>query len=1181
MDNRKKYGDDAVDEILAQLKQQKPQVPNLKNNTDEKTQRSVNDLLSSMGLTGLSAPPEHLLAKVEEVTVRNANEAFDQAAALEITAEELKAAKALHTEESESLFTEEPAPSVLPTPKPAEEYIQKTEPAPVAEPVFVHEPEEEASEEYYQEPPQEAELSAEEPYADEYYYEQDNTPQEDFYDEPAAKTAPPRKSGQTTIMDIRLPAGNETDEPVARVGKAAALDRVEAGKYAKDAELLGWFPSDNELYATKKERKQAEKERKRQEAEAKKEEAARRKEKRRRVKSGEDENETDAWGGEEQDEWQAEAHEPAGRDYPEDDYVDSYGEPEKSSYEEPEFTAEDEYTYNDEESGGQYQTNAFETEEDDYHGGGSDEYEDDTADSTEEDDGRKPWDSAASAQEDPTLGFSILDAEETTTTFASVKQAASAPDNTLGFSSEAGDAADENAAEDADAESPTLGFSVEGGEAEGSEPPTLGFSALEGESAEGGAAGFHDTQNYDIEAGGGGRVPTAIFTQEFDPDGVPIPQDPNGTRSLYLNDMVNDSKFDDFFKESVAVGSLDDERQAVRDEKARKRRKKSRSAIITGEFAKLAGMAEEAEDDELAGEEDFEDYNHLQQAGEIEADISALGKTLVRRTVITAILGILLMWLGSSFHEKLPVPGFLSYILHPVTFSVVYLVLIIASIAINFTTFISGLVGLVGEPTVDTPPALACLAAILQGIVLLVQSVMHVPVSATLFGGLMALMLAFNAFGKRVRANSILRNFRLASAGYDHSAAYVLDNSTELAYNITDGLEEEDPTLLISRPTALVKGFLRQSFSQRATDRTARIVGWSLLAFALLAGGLTYGFFKDAFLAVSAFTGLLCIGSPFSSSLVSAVPASLLQKSTARLGAVVPGWSAIEELGQVNVVMATAKDIFPPSSVYLKGIKTFEKERIDLAILYAASVLVEGCDTLRDIFLGVIQGKSDMLYKVESLTKEPGRGFTAWVENSRIVIGNREMLQKHAITPPPIEIEMKFIPEGYFPVYLAVSGKLFAMFIVGYGADPAVSSTLNGLVKSGVSMLVTSDDMNITGELVERIYGLPPGVVKVLGWRELEMLEPMTAYKPESEGVMTHIGTFTSFIGGMRAAAGCAAAERMSSIIQLASVALATLLCIMLMFMGGQLATLSISIALMYQIGWTMLVSALPFARKY
>ena len=377
-----------------------------------------------------------------------------------------------------------------------------------------------------------------------------------------------------------------------------------------------------------------------------------------------------------------------------------------------------------------------------------------------------------------------------------------------------------------------------------------------------------------------------------------------------------------------------------------------------------------------------------------------------------------------------------------------------------------------------------------------------------------------------------------------------------------------------------MKGFLRQSFSQRWSDRLGRVLGWVLLGASLVVSIVVFIKTKELLPTITSFAAVFCIGAPLSSTLLSAIPSALLQQASSKVGAVIPGWSAIEELGDVNVVMAGARDIFPPSSVRLKGIKTFQKERIDLAILYAASVFIEGCDTLRDIFLAVIEGKSDMLYKVESLVCEPGRGFSAWVNNSRVVIGTREMLQRHDIVPPSMEAELKYVTPGCRPVYLAVSGKLFAMFIVSYTADPEVEDTLEGLIKSGVSLLVTSEDMNVSDELLEQVYGLPHGVVKVLSRRELDMMEPLTEYLPESEGVMAHIGSFTSFIGGMRAAAGCAASEKMSATVQIASVVLACLLCLLLAFSGG-LATLSFTIVLLYQIGWTVLISALPFIRRY
>lgn len=686
-----------------------------------------------------------------------------------------------------------------------------------------------------------------------------------------------------------------------------------------------------------------------------------------------------------------------------------------------------------------------------------------------------------------------------------------------------------------------------------------------------------NTQSYEIEQEGSEyhRVPTAAYTQEFERDDIEATNGQESTKSLYVDEMVDD-RFREFFGETVIVEREDMERAT---KTKGKKEKKKKTALLTGEFSKLATAAQAYPAEEVP-EEDFTDYNRPQDAEAIEGDLVSLKKTLLIRTCITMLLSAALFWMAGALKGALPMPEFISPTVKPIGFGIAYLVVLVAAIVVNFTTVAAGLSGLGSEPSSDSAPALAAVGALLQAVVVLVQLLASGPLETTLFGGVAALLLTVNAFGKRVRAGSILDNFRLASAEFNHSAAYVLDDNQDLSYNITRGLQEDLPTVLVSRPTALVKGFMRQSFSLRWSDRLGRILGWALLGVAVFAGLVSFVQAKEVYLAISSFAAALCIGAPLSSTLLAAVPSALLQKSTAKVGAVVPGWSAIEELGEVNVVMAGARDLFPPSAVKLNGIKTFAKERIDLALIYAASVLIAGCDTLKDIFMGVIQGKSDMLYKVESLTYEPGRGFTAWVKNSRVVIGTREMLQRHDVDPPSIEVEMNSVPVGCMPIYLAVGGKLTAMFIISYRPDEEVAQTLEGLVKSGVSLLVTSQDMNITGNLIERIYQLPAGTVKVLGERELEMLEPMTEYLPESEGVMTHIGSFASFIGGMRAAAGCAAAEHMAGILQIAAVALAGVLCLLLAISGG-LAGLSLLPVVVYQLAWTLMVVVVPFARRY
>ncbi len=922
-----------------------------------------------------------------------------------------------------------------------------------------------------------------------------------------------------------------------RAGKAAALEKVEQDKYVGDEELTSWFGADNELHTSRRDTRRAEKQRKKQQ---KLEGRGRRAEEQPELPAYEDdlpaENLAVAQpedGGQALREALQEIEKPAGL-------------PPRPGRSQPEplLPGEGLSLFEFAQTAGQQ---AAPEEED--------EWVDD------EDDNYVPG--------ERTLAFrAIRGALE-----EKLSEPAPKAEKTQMFKAQAA----------AQAELGKTQAFVAGSEKAAA--PELGATkAFAGQAHK---AEKKDTKQFDIAAEDERRVPTAAYTQEFEKEQLAAETAAaaaaataattgpkgmgQGQKNLYVDEMVDD-KFRAFFGETVIVdqNAADYEQRSRRNKKTRR----SRTALLTGEFAKLTEAAEEE------NQEDFDDYSNPQDAEQVEADLVALRKTLSTRSILSGVAALLLFWLAFGYTGVLPLPEFLAVGASPLMFAMVYLALVVGVIVLNFTTVASGLIGLFGEPTVDTTGAIASVAALLQGVVLLVQLLTDNAADVTLFGTLAALILCFNSLGKKVRSTAILENFRQASGGLEHSAAYVVDGGQEVAYHITKGLEEENPSILISRPTALVKGFLRQSFSMRWSDRMGKILGWVLLGTCLVAEVIAYFATKDIMQAVTCMAAVACIGAPLSATLLSGVPSRLLQQGSGKLGAVVPGWSAIEDLGNVNVVMAGARDIFPAKSLCLKGIKTFEQERIDLAILYAASILVEGCDTLRDIFMGVIQGKQDMLFKVENLMSETGRGFMGFVDNNRVLVGTREMMQMHDIDPPPLEVEMKVTADGSLPLYLAVSGKLFAMFLVGYSPEEGVQGTLDGLVRSGLSVLVTSEDPNVSSELIERVYQLPKGVVKVLGRREMEMLEPLRSYLPESEGVMTHIGTFTSFIGGMRAAAGCAASERMSAIVQAAGVGLACLLCLLLAISGG-LSILSLSIVLLYQLGWAALVSILPFARRY
>lgn len=592
------------------------------------------------------------------------------------------------------------------------------------------------------------------------------------------------------------------------------------------------------------------------------------------------------------------------------------------------------------------------------------------------------------------------------------------------------------------------------------------------------------------------------------------------------------------------------------------------------------GEAPFEEPEQEAEEAPALEYNALQDAPAVSEVLAKQNARLTLTSALCALIAAVMLYLGVTATGVIAPLSALDPAIAPGAFLGVELTLLAAGCLLALPVLKNGLKGLAkAAPSRDSLAALAAAGAVLQLLLCFLMLESYEPERMTLFAPLAVLALACTLAGHRVMGESVARNFDLVSAGVEHSAAYRLQNR-DLTNLLASGLGEEEPCLLVSRPTALVKDFLKRSGSRRAGDRLAQRLAWGLGGVAVVTAVVALARGKGVLVAAGALAGTLCMGAPLCATLIAGMTGWMQQRAASRVGAVVPGWSSMEELGKVNTIVTEGHDLFPTGCVTLHGLKTFEKERIDLAILYAASVLIAGCDTLRDLFLEIIQNRTEILYKVESLTCEQGRGFTAWVDGHRIVIGGRAMMTAHQVGIPSRDWEERYTHGRLQPVYLAVSGKLFGMFVVGYQGSREIAASLHTLQKSGLSLLVRTDDFSLTGDLIEQAYRLRPGSVKVLTENETNQLATATGYLPESEGCMVHLGSLASYVGGLHAAACAVSAEKSANLVMAVSVAVSALVALVLSFSGG-LASLALPAAVLYQLAWAVPALALPLTRSY
>ena len=140
------------------------------------------------------------------------------------------------------------------------------------------------------------------------------------------------------------------------------------------------------------------------------------------------------------------------------------------------------------------------------------------------------------------------------------------------------------------------------------------------------------------------------------------------------------------------------------------------------------------------------------------------------------------------------------------------------------------------------------------------------PDALTLFAPVAALLLFANAVGKWMQVRVICANFDLATSGAEHAAAFILPKE-QMTRRLCSGLGEPDPKLLVSRPTALVRGFLSQSFSARINDAAAQRLSYVMAGAALLAAVICGVKAKAILPALSGFAGALCLAAPLACTL--------------------------------------------------------------------------------------------------------------------------------------------------------------------------------------------------------------------------------------------------------------------------------------------------------------------------
>ena len=629
---------------------------------------------------------------------------------------------------------------------------------------------------------------------------------------------------------------------------------------------------------------------------------------------------------------------------------------------------------------------------------------------------------------------------------------------------------------------------------------------------------------------------------------------------LNIKESADDDEFKTFFSNTVVI-----------DTKSYPGRRQRRQRIT--DFVEGEDGGPVLEDQVIEKDGGLSEYQSDDETDQVNDFLQKRDKNLLGRCIVTGVSFVGLLIIAAVLYLSGVKAADME---HFSTLAVINLLLLLLAIAVNIKAIAKGFIRLVTfTSNIDSITALAIVASLIEAIYVLVKG--EATYVFTTAGA--AVTLFFTVLGKRMASKRVLNGFVSISTDYEKYATSILDDNA-FATRLARVFTEDKPRILIKRKTGFTDGFLTHSKSRNLANDVVMLPASIALLVSVVAAVIAYIRTKDIELTIHMFSLFALLTAPFSATLVNALPFHMMQKALSRIGCVVPGFSAVNEVVDANCVVLEGREIFPRGNVLLHGIKTFDKERIDKAILYAASILIQSCDTMSHMFLNVIQNKTEMLYEVDNIIFEDGLGFSCWVDQTRLLIGTRELLESREIDVPSRDYENRYTKNSSRDaIYLAVSGKLYAMFVVSYTPNPEVMRAMKSFEQEGVNVLIRTRDFNITTEKVAQIYMVPRVILSTVGESDMEELAKRTAYTNHTKSLFTHIGSLSSYVGGILSCYKLNGILRITTAVELVSMIVGAILSLIMALFSG--IYLGVFMAILFQTPWLILIALVSVSKRY
>lgn len=299
------------------------------------------------------------------------------------------------------------------------------------------------------------------------------------------------------------------------------------------------------------------------------------------------------------------------------------------------------------------------------------------------------------------------------------------------------------------------------------------------------------------------------------------------------------------------------------------------------------------------------------------------------------------------------------------------------------------------------------------------------------------------------------------------------------AFEVGRALKMGNPDILYSGRVEFPADFIKNSEANSPADscikRSLIISSAVSVLLAVISGIIT----KDIFQAFGVLTGAFCLTSPCAIELALMIPLYLENRKLNSEGGMIAGYDAALECSEADAASVDSADLFDRAACEMHGMKDFHTVRIDDVLLYAVAIVLKSGGPLTDVFNRIIGGSTELLPPVRDMIYEDRLGLSATIYNQRVLLGNRNLLTHHNIEVPLKSEEDKVKRNGRKILYIAIDSQVAAMFVFNYAEDASLKDSINEMADNGFSLVVRTDDPNVTDELIAARFGIAQKDIKM------------------------------------------------------------------------------------------------------